>query len=114
MEAYHELRGQVKKLRYALEAVAVIYGKPADEMLRTLRGWQETLGAQQDAAVGSRRLKALAVSPPTGMTPQTLFLMGRLAEHYLSVAARAQQVHAKGYRKVRERWKRLRAEFEAS
>ena len=114
MEAYHELRGQVKKLRYALEAVAVIFGTPADEMLRSLRNWQDKLGVQQDAAVGSRRLKALAVAPPPGMTPQTLFLMGRLAEHYVSVGARARQVHAKGYRKLRERWKRLRSEFEAS
>ena len=54
MEAYHEVRGQVKKLRYALEAVAAIYGKPADEMLRALRRWQEKLGVQQDAAVASR------------------------------------------------------------
>src|SRR5258708_28894023 len=43
MEAYHAVRGQVKKLRYALEAVAVIYGKPAEDMLRALRSWQDKL-----------------------------------------------------------------------
>jgi triphosphatase len=108
MEAYHEVRGRVKKLRYALEAVAVIYGKPADEMLRALRRWQEMLGVQQDAAVASRRLKALASAPPKSIRPETLFLMGRLAEHYGSAAARARKRYAKGYRKVRGRWKRLR------
>jgi triphosphatase len=111
MEAYHEVRGQVKKLRYALEAVAVLYGKPADQMLRAMRRWQEKLGVEQDAAVESRRLKVLASAPPKGIPSETLFLMGRLAEHYASAAVRARKLHAKGYRKVRARWKRLRMRF---
>jgi triphosphatase len=110
-EAYHEVRGQVKKLRYALDAVAVIYGKPADEMLRALGRWQENLGVQQDAAMASRRLAALAVAPPKGLPPETLFLMGRLAEHYASAVARARKRHSRGYRKVREGWRRLRSRF---
>jgi triphosphatase len=114
MEAYHLVRGHVKKLRYVLEAVAVIYGKPADEMLRPLRRWQEKLGVQQDAAVASRRLKALAGAPPKGIPPETLFLMGRLAEHYASTAVRARKLCTKGYKKVRGRWKRLRIKFEES
>jgi triphosphatase len=114
VQAYHEVRGQVKKFRYALEAVDVIYGKPADAMLRALRRWQEKLGVQQDAAVASGRLKALAGAPPKGIVPETLFLMGRLAEHYASAAARARKQHAKGYRRVRGRWKRLRMKLEDS
>jgi triphosphatase len=114
MVAYHEVRGQVKKLRYTLEAVAVIYGKPADEMLRALRRWQEKLGVQQDAAAASRRLKAIVSAPPKGIPPETLFLMGRLAEHCASVAVRARKRYAKTYRKVRGRWKRLRMKFEDS
>ncbi len=113
-EAYHAVRGHVKKLRYALEAVAVIYGKPADDMLRALRRWQEKLGVEQDAAVASRRLKALAAQPPKGIAPATLFLMGRFAEHYASGAARARQSYAKGYRRVRGRWKKLRTKLEES
>ncbi len=112
VEAYHEVRGHVKKLRYALEAVAVIYGKPADETLRALRRWQEKLGVQQDAAVAGRRLKTLAGSAPKGLSPETLFLMGRLAQHYAGAAARARKLHAKRYRKVREKWKRLRVKFD--
>jgi CHAD domain-containing protein len=111
-ETYHQVRGRVKRLRYALEAVAVIYGKPADEMLRALRRWQEKLGVQQDAAVASRRLKALANAPPKGVPPKTLFLMGRFAEHYANAATRARKLHAKAYRKVRGRWKRLRVMLE--
>jgi triphosphatase len=111
MEAFHEVRGHVKKFRYALEAVSPIYGKPADEMLRSLRRWQEKLGVQQDAAVASRRLKALACAPPKGIPAETLFLMGRLAEHYASDALRARKLHAKGYRKMRRGWKKLRVKF---
>jgi len=109
MEAYHAIRGRIKRLRYALEAVAVIYGKPADAMLRALRRWQEKLGTQQDAAVAGRRLKALASAPPSkGFPPETMFLMGRLVEHYAGAAMRARKLSTRGYRKVRERWKRLR------
>jgi len=108
MEDYHAVRGRVKKLRYALEAVAVIYGKPADDMLRALRRWQESLGVQHDAHVASRRLQTLAASPPKGLPPETLFMMGRLAEHYAVSAGKAGKRFAKTYRKVRGRWKALR------
>jgi triphosphatase len=114
MEAYHAVRGRAKKLRYLLEAVEAIYGKPADEMLRALRRWQDKLGVQQDAAVASRRLKDLAGAPPKGMSPETLFLMGRLAQHYERSAVQARKLYAKGYQKVRSRWKRLRTKFEES
>jgi CHAD domain-containing protein len=111
MEEFHQVRGHVKKFRYALEAVATIYGKPADEMLRSLRRWQEKLGVQQDAAVASHRLKALAGAPPKAIPSETVFLMGRLAEHYASDALRARKLHAKGYRKMRRRWRKLRMKF---
>lgn len=111
VEAYHRVRGHAKKLRYALESVAAVYGKPAEQMLRALRRWQEKLGAQQDAAVASRRLKSLAGAPPKEFPPETLFLMGRLAEHYSNAAIRARKLHAKGYRKVRGKWKKLRRKF---
>jgi CHAD domain-containing protein len=112
MEMYHEVRGRLKKLRYTLEAVAAMYGKPAEEMLRALRRWQGSLGVQQDAAVAGRRLKNLAAVPPKGFPPETLFLMGRLAEHYAIAAASARKQHGKGFGKVRGRWKRLRTRFE--
>jgi len=70
MEAYHKVRGRLKKLRYALEAVAVIYGKPADAMLRTLRRWQEKLGVQQDAAVGVADCRLWQARRPTAFCPR--------------------------------------------
>jgi CHAD domain-containing protein len=110
-EAYHEVRRKVKRLRYALEAVAGIYGKPVDDMLCALRRWQEKLGAQQDAAVASRRLKLLAAASPEGFPAATLFLMGRLVAYHEGVA-QARVVYTKSRRKVGRRWKKLRAKLE--
>ena len=111
---YHEVRGQVKKLRYALEAVAELYGKPAAEMVRALRRWQENLGVQQDAAVAAQRLNVLAGAKPKGIPAETLFLMGRLAERHLAAARQARKRDATGYRKVRQKWKKLRTKFDKS
>jgi CHAD domain-containing protein len=113
-EEYHEVRGQVKKLRYALEAVADLYGKPADDLIRALRRWQENLGVQQDAAVAIQRLNTLAGAKPKGIPAETLFLMGRLAERHLGEARQARKRFATGYRKVRQKWKKLRTKFEKS
>jgi triphosphatase len=113
-EDYHEVRGQVKKLRYVLDAVGALYGKPADDMIRALRRWQENLGVQQDAAVAMQRLNALAGAKPKGIPAETLFLMGRLAERHLDAARQARKRSATGYRKVRQKWKRLRTKFEKS
>jgi triphosphatase len=112
MESYHAVRGRVKKLRYALEPVAVIFGKPAGEMVRSLRRWQEKLGMQQDADVAGRRLQTLAAKPPKGLPPETLFLMGRLAAHYGDQALKARKRHPRAYRKVRGRWKALKSKLE--
>jgi triphosphatase len=113
-DEYHEVRGQVKKLRYALEAVAALYGKPANDLIRALRRWQENLGLQQDAAVAMQRLNDLAGAKPKGIPAETLFLMGRLAERHLGAARQARKRCATGYRKVRGKWKKLRTKFEKS
>jgi triphosphatase len=113
-EEYHEVRGQVKKLRYALEAVEALYGKPAADTVCALRRWQENLGVQQDSAVAMRRLNALAGAKPKSIPAETLFLMGRLAERHLGTAAQGRKRCATGYRKVRQKWKKLRTKFEKS
>jgi CHAD domain-containing protein len=114
MESYHAVRGKVKKLRYLLESVAVIFGKPANAMVRSLRRWQEKLGMQQDANVAGQRLQALAAVPAKGLPPETLFLMGRLAAHYADRASKARKRHPRAYRKVQGRWKILKSKLEAA
>jgi CHAD domain-containing protein len=110
MEDYHRVRRRAKQLRYALESGAVVYGKPADEMLKALRRLQNRLGVQQDAHIARNHLIALAADPRCGLPPATLFLMGRLAEHHTRITAEARGTVAKTWRKVRgRRWKALRA-----
>jgi CHAD domain-containing protein len=111
MDEYHAVRGRVKSLRYALETVAVVFGKPADEMVKALRRWQEKLGAQQDADVAGRRLRALAVQPPKGVPTETVFLMGQLAAHYQDLAWKARKRDPRAYQKVRSRWKALKSKL---
>jgi CHAD domain-containing protein len=110
MEDYHLVRRRAKQLRYATECGAVMFGKPADDMLRVLRRLQDRLGAHQDAYMAQNRLADLAADPASGLPPATLFLMGRLAEHYKQATAEARQTLARSWRKVRgKRWKALRA-----
>lgn len=49
-ESLHDLRKGVKKLRYALEAFAPVYGRPVARAIERCRGLQESLGAIQDAS----------------------------------------------------------------
>lgn len=110
MEDYHLVRRRAKQLRYATECGAVMFGKPADDMLKALRRLQDRLGAHQDAYMAQNRLAAFAADPASGLPPATLFLMGRLAENYAQVTTQARQTLARSWRKVRgKRWKALRA-----
>jgi len=113
MEDYHLVRGRVKKLRYAIESVAALYGKPADDMLRALRRLQDRLGAQHDAHVSRSRLFALAADASKTIPATTVFMMGRLAERRAASAERARERFDKTYRKVRgKRWKALCSKFQ--
>jgi len=110
MSEYHEVRIRAKKLRYALEVVAPTYGKTADEMLAALHKLQSRLGSQHDGDVITRYLGQLAADPPPQFTPQTLFLIGRLAELHSRDAVRMSGGIRKSWRKVRgRRWKALRS-----
>jgi hypothetical protein len=87
-----------------------MFGKPADEMLRALRRLQDKLGAHQDACMAQSRLAAIVADPAAGLPPTTLFLMGRLAEHYAQVTGETRGTLTRSWRRVRgKRWKALRA-----
>jgi len=113
MEDYHEVRRRAKQLRYAIESASDMLGKPADDLLKALRRLQDELGAQQDAYVAQNRLAAIAADPANGLPPATLFLMGRLAEHYSAVTTQTRKTLARSWRKVRsKRWKALKSRLE--
>jgi len=110
MEDYHQVRRRAKQLRYATECGALMFGKPADDLLRALRRLQDRLGAQQDAYMAQKRLAELAADPASGLPPATLFLMGRLAEQNAHLTTHARDTLLRSWRKVRgKRWRALRA-----
>jgi CHAD domain-containing protein len=114
MEDYHLVRRRAKQLRYATECGAVMFGRPADDMLKALRRMQDKLGAHQDACMAQSRLATIAADPASALPPTTLFLMGRLAEHYGQVTGETRSTLARSWRKVRgKRWKALRARLGA-
>jgi len=62
--ARHRLRIAVKKLRYACDAVAGLYGKRGDKSLARVAALQENLGAINDLVVADRLMRALAQTHP--------------------------------------------------
>jgi CHAD domain-containing protein len=113
MEKYHVVRRRAKLLRYALEPGTELFGKPAEEMLRALRRLQDGLGKHQDAHLAKSRLEAIAADASAGLPAETLFLMGRLAEHQLKLTTKARKTLTRAWDKVRaKRWKTLRAKMD--
>ncbi len=109
----HAVRGRVKKLRYATEAVADLYGKPAAAFLRTLRRLQRQMGDEHDAHLTRERLLALGEQPRKGFGPATMFLLGRMAERQEDAGPRNSDYARmdKARRQLRKRWKELRRRF---
>jgi CHAD domain-containing protein len=59
-ETLHRLRVRVKKLRYALEPLREVGGKPARRMLRGLERLQDRVGMYNDAAIAAAWLRGWA------------------------------------------------------
>ena len=81
-EPYHQLRIDGKKLRYALEFVGPIYGKPALDFARGVTALQDVLGLHQDAYVAIDMLEEIARSQSRRLSPETMLVMGAIAERY--------------------------------
>lgn len=110
LEDYHRVRRRAKRLRYALEPLASLYGKPARQLLSSLHRLQDRLGAQQDVSVARNSLTQLVSNPPQDFAPFTLFLAGRLAERHSTPARQTAERIDKAWRKLRgPRWKALKA-----
>ena len=110
---FHDVRVRAKKLRYALEAVAPTYAKPAHEMLAALHRLQSKLGTQHDSDLIALYLTELAAQAPANFTAATLFAMGRMAEQHARAAARMGAKAARPWRRMRgKRWKTLRSRMQ--
>jgi CHAD domain-containing protein len=114
-EAYHLLRIEAKKLRYALEFVGNgIYGKPALEFSARVTALQDLLGLHQDAYVAIEMLEELAASAGRRLEPGTLMAMGMLAERYRAHAEELRAKFPSVYRQLAgPEWKKLLRLMEA-
>jgi triphosphatase len=113
-EHFHELRKKGKRLRYALEPLQEIYGKPAQKMVMLLKEIQDDLGDHQDLIVATGLMEELGVAGD--LPPQAAFSMGSMAEGYRREASkiRAGFLGSKSLRSLKDGkpWKKLRKKLE--
>ena len=84
---FHDLRKKGKRLRYALESVSEVYGKPA-ALISALKDVQDDLGDHQDAVVAAETLRELGTTTGSPRVPRgAVFTMGAISERYLRKAA---------------------------
>jgi triphosphatase len=80
-EAFHDLRKKGKRLRYTLEFVSEVYGKPVQKRLKPLQALQDDLGDHQDAVVAAAYLRELGTTTSQSRVPRGVaFTMGVYAE----------------------------------
>jgi CHAD domain-containing protein len=79
---YHTLRIGAKKLRYGLEFVGPIYGKPALAFSARVTALQDVLGLHQDAEIAVNTLREMATARGRRLAPETILAMGAIAERY--------------------------------
>ena len=102
---YHAARIRAKRLRYATEFVAELYGKPARRVLDTLARSQDELGRRQDATITIERLERLVAEQ--SLPPAAVFAMGELAERERDAMRSINSAFPATYRRLRRRWRAL-------
>jgi hypothetical protein len=108
--AYHAARIEAKKLRYAAEFGAPLYGDRATAFVDAVKALQDVLGEHQDATVAMETLAAEAGN--RRLSSRTVLAMGALAEHYRTEAERLRSAFPASYRAVKGvRWKRFRRQM---
>ncbi len=97
-------------MRYALEPLRGIYGKPADKMVDLLKTVQDDLGDNQDLIVAADLMRGLGLSGD--LPPRVAFSLGAMAERYAREAAeiRASFLESRSLRGLEggKPWKKLR------
>ncbi|MBZ5637521.1 MAG: CHAD domain-containing protein [Acidobacteriia bacterium] len=112
---WHALRIASKRLRYALEFHAELYGKEASLMIDALVDLQDLLGLHQDAQVAMAHLEDICGPRGRRLARGAAFAMGRVAQRYAQRAEDLRGSFPRIYRGIRgKRWRRLREAMEAA
>src|SRR5215213_8303651 len=80
-EAFHDVRKKGKRLRYTLEFVSEVYGRPVKKLVKPLKALQDNLGDHQDAIVAAAYLRELGTTTDQERVPRAVAsTMGVYAE----------------------------------
>ena len=80
-ETFHDTRKKGKRLRYTLEFVSEVYGKPVQKLVAPLKTLQDDLGDHQDAVVAAEYLHELGTTTGGTRVPRGVaFTTGVYAE----------------------------------
>jgi triphosphatase len=113
-EHFHDLRKKGRRLRYALEPLQQIYGKPAKKLVKLLKNMQDDLGYHQDLVVACGLMEELGVAGD--LPARAAFSMGTMSEGYGREAAeiRSGFLGSKPLRILKngKEWKKLRKKLE--
>jgi CHAD domain-containing protein len=113
-EDFHRMRIRVKRLRYAIEFHAPLYGAPADDLVERLVALQDHLGAHQDCVVMRGQIDEIRLARAKRLPPGALFAMGTLAERVARRSATLRRQFPRLFRAARGKpWKRLKHAFDA-
>lgn len=85
----HEARKSAKRLRYAAEALAPVFGAPAERFGKTVRTVQEELGEHQDSVVARDVLRGMGAQ--AHLAGENAFTFGLLHAREQASADRAEQ-----------------------
>ncbi len=96
-QALHDLRIQVKRVRYAAEAATPVIGRPAARLAGDLSRLQDVLGDHQDAVTAVRWLRGLSDGADDA---STVWSAGVLAGLELSAAAEARERFGPAWKRV--------------
>jgi inorganic triphosphatase YgiF len=100
---WHAVRLRAKQSRYALDALAPVFGRPAREWAQQLVRITELLGTHQDAAIAAEATHLLAV----GADGNVGFVMGLLHDAQRAEVAAARKQFLKVWPEVSHpRWRR--------
>jgi inorganic triphosphatase YgiF len=98
-EDLHDLRIRAKRLRYLLEFLREITGKPGRRLTRRLIRLQDLLGAHQDAVVAAEFVRRYVDEKGNDVTPEELLALGALIAREQRLAAKARAGFHKAWRR---------------
>ena len=97
---YHRLRIRAKRLRYALQFLAPIYGEGISALIRRSTRLQDLLGDHQDAEVAVARFDGILAEDGNDLSPAAALAVVEIAARYRKRKAKRRRRFPKAFRRV--------------